>query len=291
VTHLSLDHVGIAVADLDAGEAQFQRLGFQLTPRGYHTLPPSSPGAARPRTGTGTGNHCAMLGRGYLEIIGVTDPFYQGRLRADLARHEGLHIVAFGTEDAPATARALRQAGLEAAEPRILERPIEEQGRAHLARFEIVDFPEKLLPEGHFFAIHHRTPDLLWKPGLTSHPNGVVGLEMLTVAVADPAEFARRLGRCLGGEPEAGDGLIFRLAAGNIRVVDSHWIVRHLPGKTPALPYIAGIGLVIADMGKTADFLKRKRVDHERKPDALIVSPAQACGAFIEFRASAAQAR
>ena len=286
---LSLDHIGIAVADLDAGAAQFQRLGFQLTPRGYHTLPPPSPGAARPRTGTG--NHCAMLRRGYLELIGIIDPTYQGRLRADLARYEGLHLAAFGTEDAAATARALRQAGLEAAEPRILERPIEEQGETHLARFEIVDFPEKLLPEGHFFAIHHGTPDLLWKPELTSHPNGVSGLEMLTIAVADPADFARRLGRCLGAAPEAGDGLLFRLAAGNIRVVDGGWIARHLPGKTPALPYLAGIGLAIADMGKTADLLKRNAVDHERKSDALIVSPAQACGTFIEFRPSAAQAR
>ena len=102
MSEVSLDHVGIAVADLDAGEAQFQRLGFQLTPRGHHTLPPPSPGAARPRTGTG--NHCAMLRRGYLEIIGITDPAYQGRLRADLARYEGLHLAAFGTEDAPATA-------------------------------------------------------------------------------------------------------------------------------------------------------------------------------------------
>ena len=264
MSELSLDHVGIAVADLDAGEAQFQRLGFQLTPRGYHTLPPPAPGAERPRTGTG--NHCAMLRRGYLEIIGITDPAYQGRLRADLARYEGLHLAAFGTEDAPATARALRQAGLEAAEPRILERPIEEQGRAHLARFEIVDFPEKLLPEGHFFAIHHETPDLLWKPGLTSHPNGVTGLETLTVAIADPADFARRLGRCLGTEPEAGDGLIFRLTTGSVRVVDGGWIARRLPGKTPALPYIAGIGLAVADIGKTADLLKRNGVDHARKP-------------------------
>ena len=122
---LSLDHVGIAVADLDKSAAQFQRLGFQLTPRGYHTLPPPSPGAPRPLVGTG--NNCAMLRRGYLELIGVTDPVYQGRLRADIARYEGLHVIAFGSEDAAATAGALRKAGLEVTGPRPLERPIEEQ--------------------------------------------------------------------------------------------------------------------------------------------------------------------
>ena len=39
---LDLDHVGIAVHDLDAAAAQYRRLGFRLTPRGYHTLPPGS---------------------------------------------------------------------------------------------------------------------------------------------------------------------------------------------------------------------------------------------------------
>ena len=287
---LTLDHVGIAVADLDAGAAQFERLGFQLTPRGYHTLPPPAPGAAGPRTGTG--NHCAMLRRGYLEVIGITDPAYQGRLRADLAHYEGLHIIAFGTEDAPAAAAALRQAGLKADAPRILERPIEDDGKERLARFEIVDFPPELLPEGHFFAIRHDTPDLLWKPELLAHPNGVTGLEALTIAVADPADFAGRLGRCLGVTPARDEeGLVLRLSAGSVRVVDGAWLAGHLPGKAPALPYVAGIGLAVADLGRTADLLKRNGVDHARSSDALIVPPAQGCGAFIAFRASTAQAR
>lgn len=290
MTNLTLDHVGIAVTDLDAGAAQFQRLGFQLTPRGYHTLPPPAPGATRPRTGTG--NHCAMLRRGYLEVIGITDPAYQGRLRADLAHYEGLHIIAFGTKDAPAASAALRRAGLEAAAPRVLERPIEEQGKERLARFEIVDFPPELLPEGHFFAIRHETPELLWKAGLLAHPNGVTGLEGLTVAVADPADFAGRLGRCIGAAPaREEEGLVLRLSAGIVRVVDGTWLARHLPGETPALPYVAGIGLAVDDLDRTADLLKRNGVDHERTPDALIVPPAQACGAFIAFRRSMGQAR
>src|SRR5208282_6082550 len=111
MTDFDLDHVGIAVANLDHAAAKFRRLGFQLTPRGYHTLPPPRPDAERPRVGTG--NHCAMLRRGYLELIGVTDPAYRGRLRADIARYEGLHIVAFGAADVAATARTMRSSGVE----------------------------------------------------------------------------------------------------------------------------------------------------------------------------------
>ena len=282
---LSLDHVGIAVADLDKAAGRFERLGFQLTPRGYHTLPLPSPGAARPLVGTG--NNCAMLRRGYLELIGVTDPVYQGRLRADIARYEGLHVIAFGTEDSAATAGALRQAGLEVTGPRPLERPIEEQGQTKLAKFEIVDFVAPALPEAHFFAIRHVTPDLLWKPALLAHPNGVVSLDALTIAVADPAEFAGRLGRFLSVTPVIEDGLLLKLAPGYVRIVDGAWLATHLPGKTTALPYIAGIGLGVADLAKTADLLTKNGIAFRRDNGALLVAPADACGAFLEFRAAA----
>jgi catechol 2,3-dioxygenase-like lactoylglutathione lyase family enzyme len=285
MSRLSLDHLGIAVADLDKAAAQFERLGFQLTSRGYHTLPPPSPGAPRPLVGTG--NNCAMLRRGYLELIGVTDPVYQGRLRADIARYEGLHVIAFGTEDAPATAAALRREGLEVTGPRPLERPIEEQGETKLAKFEIVDFVAPALPEAHFFAIRHGTPELLWKPALLSHPNGVVSLDALTIAVADPAEFAGRLGRFLSVTPMAADGLVLKLAPGRVHVVDGAWLAAHLPGKTPALPYITGLGLGVADLAKTTDLLTKNAIAFRREGGALLVAPTDACGAFLEFRQAA----
>ena len=83
-----LDHVGIAVRDLERAADLYRRLGFTLAERGYHTQPSARPGGAPERVGTE--NHCIMLRRGYLELIGITDPaLYEGRLRDDLARHEG----------------------------------------------------------------------------------------------------------------------------------------------------------------------------------------------------------
>jgi catechol 2,3-dioxygenase-like lactoylglutathione lyase family enzyme len=286
MTGFDLDHIGIAVADLDAAAAKFRRLGFQLTPRGYHTLPPPAPGAERPRVGTG--NHCAMLPRGYLELIGVTSPAYQGRLRADIARYEGLHVIAFGAADAAAAASALRSAGIEVTGPRTLERPIQEKGKTQLAQFEIVDLPRELLPEGHFFAIQHATPELLWKKPLLAHPNGVLSLETLVVAVTDPADLARRLGRILAVAPVEEEGFVLELKAGRVHVVDGDWIAANLPGKTPELPYIAGLALGVGDVEKTADLLAKNGVRYQRKHRNLTVSPADACGAFIDFQTASA---
>src|SRR3954462_785397 len=55
----TLDHVVVNVRDkIDAGLDCWQRLGFTMTPRGYHTL--------------GSMNHLAILGSEYLELIAAT---------------------------------------------------------------------------------------------------------------------------------------------------------------------------------------------------------------------------
>ena len=51
-----LDHAVIGLGtELDAGEACYRRLGFTLTPRGYHSL--------------GSMNHLAVFGTDYLELL------------------------------------------------------------------------------------------------------------------------------------------------------------------------------------------------------------------------------
>lgn len=283
MTDLTLDHVGIAVRDLDRAAAQFRRLGFALTERGYHTLP-AGPDGVRPRVGTG--NSCAMLQHGYVELIGVTDAasVHAARLKQVIDRREGLHIVAFGTADAAAAAAALQHSGIAATPPRWLERPIEAGGRTDLARFEIVDFPPDLVPEGHFFAIRHATPEYLWKPDLLRHPNTVLGLDRLIVAVPDPRDFAARLGRVLASKPSADPALT--LARGRVEVVDEAWLQQNAPHGAPALPWIAGIGLGVADLATTERVLRQAGVPFDRRGDLLRVGPDQACGALLEFAAA-----
>ena len=221
-----------------------------------------------------------MLRRGYVELIGITDPRYEGRMRADLELYEGLHLVAFGTSDAMAAAQGVRAAGFHAADPRIMERPIEDDGKEKLARFEIVDFPADTLSGSRLFAIRHATPDLLWKPELMIHPNGAERLEAVVIAAEDPAKMAVRLGRLLSIAPLK-DTL--SLAAGRLRIVDGAWIAAHVPGQSPALPFIAGLTLGVRDLDATADWLTTSGVGFERFPGGLRVAPSEGCGAFIEF--------
>lgn len=266
-----LDHVGIAVHDLDGAATAYCRLGFTLSDRSFH-MAPADPGAAPvPR---GTGNHCIMLSHGYVELIGITDPAYQGGLRQLLACNEGLHIVAFGCADAA-------KAGV----PRRLSRPIQERGQKVTAEFSIVDLPA---PAGSdtYIAIEHHSRAALWQSHLLPHANGARGLLELTVCAADPADYARRLAATLGAAVRIGGGAhTVELAFGSVDAIDPAGLERRYPGvAVPALPFLAGVALTVDDITRTGALLRANGVDCRSRPTGSIwIAPGQACGAVIEF--------
>jgi catechol 2,3-dioxygenase-like lactoylglutathione lyase family enzyme len=57
-----IDHVVIAVDDLDRAEAAYRRLGFTLSPRAVHSAT------------MGTANHTIMLEHDYFELLAVLTP-------------------------------------------------------------------------------------------------------------------------------------------------------------------------------------------------------------------------
>jgi hypothetical protein len=223
-----------------------------------------------------------MLEQGYIELIGITDPTYSGRLTEALARYEGLHIVAFGTDDTSATIASLKKSGIPEAQARMLERPIEHRGKTELARFEIIDFGDAL-PEIYSFAIRHVTPDALWKPELLSHPNGVKSLEAIAIAVADVDEFAARLARTVGGEAKGDTAKSISLSRGTAWIIGKD-AVPSLAGKhPPPLPAVLAMTLGVSNLDTTADVLRKGGLDFRRSDKSIVVAPEEACGTTIEF--------
>ena len=73
------------------------------------------------------------------------------------------------------------------------------------------------------------------------------------------------------------------MSAGQIRFIDRAWIAAHVPGRSPALPFIAGLTLGVHDLDATTDWLTTSGVSFARFERGLRVPPSEACGAFIEF--------
>src|SRR5262245_57260610 len=99
-----LDHVGHFVRDRYAAGRALVRAGFAPTPMSVQS---DAEGHS-----TGTGNICAMLTRGYIELLFKTSETpLAAELDAALARYVGVHLVAFAVADAGKAHRRLGDAG------------------------------------------------------------------------------------------------------------------------------------------------------------------------------------
>lgn len=284
-SELFLDHVGIAVRNLDTAKESFQKLGFQLTARSLHSGA-TSPG--RPVEPWGTGNHCAMFADGYLEVIGITDEaLYTTQIDGRLERYEGLHIIAFGTDDADAAHLALteRVEGVQA--PAALERDVPFGSGTKRGKFRNIYLDTVAFPEALYIVIEHVTLDVLWQPTLLSHPNGVKGLAGVTLCVADIEEASARMATVIGvaAEDDDGGGIVFPLARGAFSIIGAETLGALYPGVTaPTLPYIAAHTFTVADIAATRAVLAGNGVATEDGADGgLWVRPEHAHGSVISF--------
>ncbi len=167
----TLDHVVVNVRDrIDAAAETYRRLGFTLTPRGYHTL--------------GSMNHLAMFGTDYLELIAVK-PGDDSRSEL-LSSPTGLDGLVFGTEDAVATYKALRRNEVPIDPPQQFSRPVEADGGTQDAVFRTTRLPRSVSPAGRLYFCQHLTRNLVWRDEWRHHSNGAVGVARAVIAAEEP---------------------------------------------------------------------------------------------------------
>lgn len=291
-TAVAVDHVGVAARDLAPMAAAYERLGFALSPIAQQS------GRRRPDLPVekyGSGNRCAFLKHGYIELIAILDPaLYDNTLNAFLARYPGMHILALAMTDEDANLTRMRAAGIDIPGVAYLERPVEAGGP--IAKFARLPFPDP--PEGRVQLIRHLTPELVWQEKWMDHANKAVALEEVILCAATPAETAARLSRLSGlpVEPDPAGGFLLRLpgaarAAGpfapvmetRVRVLTEQALGEVLPGVTaPALPFMAGMVVRTEDGGASA----RRVLDGiptVEAPAGVMVPPAYAAGAAVVF--------
>jgi len=255
-----IDHVVIAVRDLDRAEAQYRRLGFALTPRGHHVKLSSY-------------NHCAMFAEDYLELLAQgtqTRPALEAFLRV----REGIAGIALRTADARQSFADVRKRGIAIADPVDFGRPVDTPDGKREARFATTEIDNATTAGIRVFFCEHKTPELVWLPGYQTQANGVTGLAGLVVVDAG-GEFSDLLGRALG-EASASIERLSPTAAGARFSGDSILAV--------APPYVASVRLHVRDRDATASFLDRSGVPvRKTADDALQVSSREGMGAVLEF--------
>ncbi len=270
----TLDHVVINARDkLDEARDQYKRLGFTLTPRGYHSL--------------GSMNHLAIFGTEYLELLAIAPGSTK---RADVLDYPaGLNGLVFGTNDSAASYAAVKEAGVPIGAPMEFNRPVELDTGTRDAVFRTVTLTPGTVAAGRIFFCHHFTRDLVWRDEWRHHANGTVGVIRAVIAAETPAEpggvFAKMFGRDALRPIRGGERLIVGLSAFDI-VTPNEVAVQFgeaAPSGDGRKQYMAGLTLRTRSLAMTRAALRGVAGVHD-DGDRLVVPASQAFGAVLEFR-------
>ncbi|HEX7968639.1 MAG TPA: VOC family protein [Stellaceae bacterium] len=272
-----IDHLIIAVGDLDRARLAWERLGFTLTPRGRHLQ-------------QGTGNYCIMFARDYIELLGVVDRTQgAGGLADFLEAGEGPRGLAFATRSGEETAADLKRRGLHPGEPRDLARQLELPQGTVLPRFKLVSLPAAETPGLNAFVCQHLTPELVRRPDWLVHANAATGLRGVTIVVEATEPLRAPYERLFGAAVNTTDD-VMTVHAGPHRitfVTPDDFLALYPeaefdPGR--ALPAMAAVTLASGDLARSADHLTQWQVPHEALPDGtVLVPPEEASGTLLIF--------
>ena len=236
---LSLDHTGQMRADLDAGAAALERLGFLLSPETPQQG--AVPGASGMQPWA-TANRCALFREGYLELIGIRAPGRFNPWAHFMARHEGIHIVAFRCASADEAWRGMAAQGFQPPVQRARSTPAGE------IRFRNIFSEDASWPEGRIIVIEHQTPEVLWRPELLEHPNGALALRQCLFVSDRPKELSARLSA-------------FGADTGGYAVLSAGDFAEAFPGEAaPPLPCMAGHVIAFADPGRAIRLMEANGV-------------------------------
>ena len=271
----TLDHVVINVRDrIDEGADTFRRLGFTLTPRGYHTL--------------GSMNHLAMFGTDYLELIAAPPGDTQRPEIMEAA--EGLNGLVFGTEDSAATYAAMQQAGVPVLPPGEFSRPVTlPDGTTRDAVFRTVRLVPGTVAAGRLYFCHHFTRDLVWRDEWRHHANGATGVVRAVIAAADPSELGALFRRMFGPDavrPIAG-GLALTVGVSRFDIVTPDALQLEYgelaPDPDGRESFMAALVFRTRSLDAAAHAMEAGGIAGVRRENGLVIVPAAACGATLAF--------
>lgn len=279
-----LDHVAYFVPAIEPAASALEGCGFRLT--AFTEQINRVDGTA---VSAGTGNRCAMLRRGYIEILAATrDTPLARQLLARLERHLGIHLAAFSSADAERERDRLAAAGFPVLPLVDMRRPVSTTDGKAEARFTIARIA-RTMPEGRTQFLTHHTESLVWHPPDLDHPNGAQSLAALWVAAADPAEPAERFAR-FTARPARNDGGLVTIALdrGFLRFASPDYLEQQFgirPG--PPLPYFAAVEIEVAAIDRLYRLLAGSGLATRSIPRGCAVTLASSIAGTILFRAQA----
>ncbi len=271
-----LDHVVVMVDGIDAAQTAYEKLGFQVQPRGYHRK-------------LGTANHLMIFDKDYFEILGIVeDTEFNAERREWLKSGGGLANVALATDGADLAFDTFKAAGLNPDAPLFFDRAVDIAGKTEHAQFRTIRIPKTNMPVVGFFVCEHLTPHFVYRGEWATHPNGARGIRGVTVIAEQPVKWTAEIEKYFGPGcvRREGDGLVVDTGTQPIRYLSRKDYAARYPGVTPVRPgdHPALLSVRVGSLAACAALLARNGVKTVR-PDAarLLVPPSEAAHLTLEF--------
>ena len=284
----AIDHLVLAVRDLEAARAAYARLGFTLTPPARHPF--------------GTANSLVQLQGNFLELLALADPAairpaaaghfsFAEFNRAFLAKREGMSMLVFASKDARGDRREFLERGLQTYEPFDFERKARlPDGSEVTVGFSLAFVTEPRMPDAAFFVCQQHAPQHFWKPEYQRHPNGARAIVEVTMLASDPLAYAEFFGGLVerAAVTQREGALRIELEGGTLSVLDATRLGQRFPGvrlrDVLRKPYFAGYSVEVADLAAAEALLRRNGVVFTRSGERLHIAAEHAFGAMIELR-------
>lgn len=288
-----IDHVMICVADLAQGMERYRRMGFDVRAGGVHP-------------GKGTHNAVALNRDDYIELLAIRDPAefraaaegpggWHAGLDRFIAAGGGIRYVILQSDDLVADVAAMRARGVDVSDAR-------EAGRRTPAGQELRWKAATLGPKNPLpiFFIQHLTPMAERRRQVGdagAHPNGVYSIERAYIVVRDVNAEAAICARVLGmpqpkthkGTVVMSDMAIFEIGPTGLGIVQPYApgpaadaLERRGPGPFQALYRTTSMGAAARWM-REQGMPPLARGTRSTGEQAMLVPPAEACGAYIGF--------
>lgn len=265
-----IDHLVLAVHDLENAADFYTRMGFQVGARNRHPW--------------GTENRLIQFRSSFLELITVADAaqvprhahgfFSFGAFVEDyLTKREGLAMLALDSSDAAADAAQFAREGIAKFQPFSFERTGRQpDGTQTRVAFSLAFARDDMLPDAAFFVCQQHHPEAFWNPLLQRHPNRANSTAAVTLGVESPEDHVGFL-RAFTGAPPSEDGRHYPLGNGGKLAIQTR---SDAPGFT-------GFSIGVADLDLVAQRLTAGHVPFQKHPGRLSIDAGHCFGTRIDF--------
>jgi catechol 2,3-dioxygenase-like lactoylglutathione lyase family enzyme len=279
-----IDHIVIAVRDLDAARATWQRLGFTLTPIARHPF--------------GTANSLVQLDGNYIELLAVADigaipepsvgSFSFAAFNRDfLKKREGFSMLALKSRDAAADRADFEANGLPVFAPFEFERLAKgPDGVERKVAFSLAFTREPRLREAGFFTCQHHFPENFWRVDYQSHVNSARRIESVVLVTRDPADFHEFVTHLTGKHDMTSTSLAVKFDTGEgMLEIMSPIGYRAWFGESPEPDprRFLACRIAVADLAATRRLFESNHIGFSARLGALIVPAAIAGGVAVAF--------